>query len=131
SFAWSICLPGTARGLSVDAAGAIYAANQTGAAATLTKLAPDAAKVLYSVSIPVSDPRAFAVGKDGSLYVAGVATPGFATTQGAFQPACTAASDCGFIAKLSAAGAVEYATYSGSNHINSIALNSHDEVWIA
>ncbi len=130
SLAWSVCLAGTARGLYVDATGAIYAANQTGTAATLTKLAPDAAKVLYSVSIPFVDVRAMSVGQDGSLYVAGVANPGFATTPGAYQAACRYASDCGFLARLGPAGVIEYATYSDTSHINSIAVNSHGEAWV-
>ena len=130
TLAWSVCLAGTARGLYVDTTGAIYAANQTGIAATLTKLAPDASKVLYSVSIPFVDARTMTVGQDGSLYVAGVANPGFATTQGAYETACHYASDCGFLARLSPEGAIEYATYSDTKHINSIAVNSHGEAWI-
>lgn len=130
NLAWSVCLAGTARGLYVDTTGAIYAASQTGTAATMTKLAPEAAKVLYSVSIPFVDARTMTVGQDGSLYVAGIANPGFAATQGAYQAVCRYASDCGFLAKLAPAGVIEYATYSGTNHINSIAVNSHSEAWI-
>ena len=130
SLAWSVCLAGIARGLYVDSTGTIYAANQIGTAATLTKLAPDAAKVLYWVSIPFVDARTMSVGQDGSLYVAGVANPGFATTQGAYQTACRYAADCGFLARLTPAGVIEYATYSDTSHINSIAVNSHGEAWI-
>jgi uncharacterized protein (TIGR03437 family) len=130
SLAWSVCLAGTSRGLYVDSTGTIYAANQTGTAATLTKLASDAAKVLYSVSIPFVDARTMSVGQDGSLYVAGVGNPGFATTPGAYQASCRYASDCGFLARLTPAGVIEYATYSDTSHINSIAVNSHGEAWI-
>jgi len=129
NLAWSFCLAGTARGLYVDATRAIYAANQTGSAATLTKLAPEAARVLYSVSIPFAEARATTVGQNGSLYVGGVAKSGFEATQGAFQSTCSYAADCGFIAKLAPTGVIEYATYTGTNHINSIAVNSRGEVW--
>jgi uncharacterized protein (TIGR03437 family) len=130
SLAWSVCLPGATRGLYVDTAGAVYSANQNGGSAILTKLAPDAQKVLYSVSIPFADARTITVGQDGSLYVAGVGNPGFAATNGAFQATCRYASDCGFLAKLSPAGVIEFATYSDTNHINSIAVDSHGEAWI-
>jgi hypothetical protein len=71
-----------------------------------------------------------AVGQDGSLYLAGIANAGFTTTQGASQATCRYASDCGFLARLDPAGVIEYATYSNTSHVNSIAVNSHGEAWI-
>ena len=105
-------------------------ANQTSGAAVLTKLAPDAAKVLYSTSISFMAVQGIAVDRNGNLYAGGVARPGFAPTQEAYQSTCDPTSNCGVLVKLGQTGAVQYATYSGTGPVNALAVNSHGEVWI-
>ena len=131
---WTACLPGAVGGLAVDASGSIYLANNRNGAVAVTKLTPDASKIIYSSSIAAAVSSSMTVDRAGNAYITGAATPGLPTTPGAVQPAlnCGAAdSTCrgGFVVKLSPAGGIEYATY-WPNPANAIAVNSHGEAWI-
>lgn len=79
----------------------------------VTKFDPTGTRILYTALLPGTVPLTIAVAEDGSAYVAGQATDGFAATAGAYQRSSAGKGDA-FLLKLNPAGsAVVYATYLG------------------
>jgi uncharacterized protein (TIGR03437 family) len=85
--------------------------------------------VLYSTTIKSAKASSIAVDRAGNTYVAGLASAGLPVTPGAL-PSCSSLPVCAdsFLAKLSAAGRIEYVTYVPGN-VNDMAVNSRGEVW--
>lgn len=83
-----------------------------------------------STSYAVSGPHGIAIDANGDAYIGGSASEGFPTTAGGFQPSC--ASDCAFLAKVSAGGSsLPYATYLGNNsQATAIGLDSLGNVYL-
>lgn len=132
---WTACLPGAVGGLALDGAGNIYVASNENGALIVTKLPPDASRIIYSTSILAATSTSLAVDQAGNAYIVGAAALGLPTTPGAYEPSppCSAAnSGCtnAFVAKLGAAGAMQYATYYGDAPANALAADSHGEVWV-
>lgn len=139
SIVWSVCLPGVLGGKVVPAAnGNVFVlVNQT-----VTVLAADASRILYSVPVPFAIDMA--VDSAGNAYVAGAASGGLATTRGAYQT-LLAPGNCpdkfgnpapcsdAVVMKLNPQGAVVYATYlggSGTDWANGIGVDSKGDAWI-
>ena len=132
-----------ANAVQVDAAGNIYVAGWFYpnlpaflAHAFVGKLSPDASQVIWWTVLSGSqDDRiyAMALGSDNSVYVTGTTqSQDFPTTNGALQPATSAASQA-FAAKLSPSGAVVYATYIGGSAEtsgNAIAVDASGRAFI-
>ncbi len=136
---WSVCLTVLSGGpIALDASGSIYVlgTDYQSAASAVTKLTPNADRIVYSISIPALG-VGMAVDPSGNVYVAGAAAPGLPTTSGAYQttPSCglgeTMPCADAFVLKLDPAGAVVYETYLGtSGGANAIAADSQGNVWI-
>jgi uncharacterized protein (TIGR03437 family) len=148
TIAWTACLPGDVAGLVVASDGSIYVANSdytygygsegsylVPLSSTVTKLAPNAATVVYSTSIPSAKATTIAADSAGNIYVAGEAGPGLPTTPGANMPSLNCSSSTtttcvgGFLAKLDQKGAIQFATYH-PYAANGIAVDSHGAIWI-
>ncbi len=98
--------------MAVDPAGNIYVAG----ANEVEKLAADGTTVLHKMTIggPNLSITAITVDTAGRLYLAGSVTAGdLPATSGAFQQNPTNGSSGGFVARLTAAAGIDYATYLG------------------
>ncbi len=145
---WSICLAATTvTAIGVDRSGYVYVLSVGSAGPIITRLSPDASKIVYSNRLGVF-PLGIAVDSAGDVYAAGSAGPGLTTTPGAYQTSVAPGTCYGggafpdvtagpcpdaFVLKLNSDGSLAYATYlggSGSDQANAIAVDSQGNAWI-
>jgi hypothetical protein len=123
-------------GIAVDAAGSAYVIGTTngsdfpvsanayqkgvaGGASFVAKLGPAGNTLVYSTYLTGATASGIAIDASGSAYVAGSATPSFATTPGALRT-MPGSSLTGFVIKLNPAGsAAMYATFLGGTVLDS------------
>jgi hypothetical protein len=144
----SICIPDLIiNAFALDPSGAIYLlVTNLDYSQSILKLDRNAQSIVYTTPFPNAYVTGIAVDSYGSLYLTGYGTA-LATTSGAYQPqlapgACHTGAGVGlipvpcadaFVAKLSRAGTVVYATYiggSGTDSATAIAVDSFGNAWI-
>ena len=137
---WTACFANSYGAvLAVDRAGSIYAAINSANSSSLMKLDSATGAVLFSYSIPLAGIGGIAFDSAGNIYLAGGAGSGFVTTPGSAYPTasaiCGSAMYCSFVEKLAPSQNVgspftlQYATYTGTGGIYSIAVDSKGAVW--
>jgi hypothetical protein len=97
----------------------------------LMKLNASGSALVYSTYLPPDDIEDLAVDGNGAAYFTGLASPGYPTTVGSYQPTTTASS--AFLTKLSADGSsLVYSTFFGANDVaRGVAVDSSGQAVIA
>jgi hypothetical protein len=153
---WSTYIGGAgsvdrAIGIAVDSSGSAYVTGSTasnnfpvsasawqkptsGGGTFVTKLTPSGNALAYSTYVGGVTSNAIAVDRDGNAYVAGSATPLFATTASALQARPGNAQATGFVLKLNGTGSAPlYATFlggSGTDEATSVAVDAAGAAFI-
>jgi hypothetical protein len=127
---------GQTTGSDFPVTGGAYQAGATGGGAFVAKLNASGAGLSYSTYILGTTGTRIAVDAAGSAYLTGSATPAFATTPGALQPASANPGGANaFAAKLNPTGTgMVYATFlgGGGNDIGKgIAVDGNDNAFVA
>jgi YD repeat-containing protein len=130
-----------ASAIAIDGLGRAYVAGTANNTAFVARLTPSGV-VEYLTSLGGGSARGIAVDSAYRAFVVGGTDGGIVTTSGALQPAplgCPTGNPVpnacdGFVARLGAAGGVEYATYlggTGNDAATSIALNGSGLAYVA
>ena len=138
-------------GIAVDASGSAYVTGTTSGldfpvtlnawqkgvalGGFVAKLTPSGNALVYSTYVANANPSSIAVDASGNAYVAGSATPSFATTPGALQTSTASTiGSTAFVLKLNASGSGPlFATFlggGGSEDATSIALDEHGNAFV-